>query len=90
MISQKWTTSLYFHRVQGSPLFAIRQNIVSPEMTEGTIFLAGSLDFETQSMYHLTLLANVSNVYHNIVVQNWIPSLKNTENMKPMNEKKWW
>uniref|UniRef100_A0A336M400 CSON011767 protein n=1 Tax=Culicoides sonorensis TaxID=179676 RepID=A0A336M400_CULSO len=42
----------------GSPLFAIRQKIVSPEMTEGTIFLLGPLDFEKQSMYHLTLLAN--------------------------------
>ncbi|XP_063705343.1 cadherin-86C [Culicoides brevitarsis] len=42
----------------GSPLFAIRQKIVSSEMTEGTIFLLGPLDFEKQSMYHLTLLAN--------------------------------
>ncbi|KAG5670379.1 hypothetical protein PVAND_000649 [Polypedilum vanderplanki] len=41
----------------GSPLFAIRQKIVSPEMTEGTIFLLGPLDFEKQSMYHLSLLA---------------------------------
>jgi hypothetical protein len=44
----------------GSPLFAIRQKIVSPEMTEGTIFLLGPLDFEKQSMYHLSLLAIVS------------------------------
>lgn len=44
----------------GSPLFAIRQKIVTSEMTEGTIFLLGPLDFEKQSMYHLTLLANVS------------------------------
>jgi hypothetical protein len=44
----------------GSPLFAIRQKIVSPEMTEGTIFLLGPLDFEKQSMYHLQLLAIVS------------------------------
>lgn len=44
----------------GSPLFAIRQKITSPETTEGTIFLLGPLDFETQSMYHLTVLANVS------------------------------
>ncbi|XP_055601879.1 cadherin-86C isoform X2 [Uranotaenia lowii] len=42
----------------GSPLFAIRQKIISPEMTEGTIFLLGPLDFEKQAMYHLTLLAN--------------------------------
>uniref|UniRef100_A0A1B0GM05 Uncharacterized protein n=1 Tax=Phlebotomus papatasi TaxID=29031 RepID=A0A1B0GM05_PHLPP len=42
----------------GSPLFAIRQKIVPPEMTEGTIFLLGPLDFEKQSMYHLTILAN--------------------------------
>ncbi|XP_058444287.1 cadherin-86C isoform X2 [Malaya genurostris] len=42
----------------GSPLFAIRQKIVSPEMTEGTIFLLGPLDFERQAMYHLTVLAN--------------------------------
>ncbi|XP_055642619.1 cadherin-86C isoform X2 [Toxorhynchites rutilus septentrionalis] len=42
----------------GSPLFAIRQKIVSPEMTEGTIFLLGPLDFEKQAMYHLTVLAN--------------------------------
>ncbi|XP_055696679.1 cadherin-86C isoform X1 [Lutzomyia longipalpis] len=42
----------------GSPLFAIRQKIVPPEMTEGTIFLLGPLDFEKQSMYHLTVLAN--------------------------------
>ncbi|CAG4973816.1 unnamed protein product [Parnassius apollo] len=41
----------------GSPLFAIRQRRVSTENTEGTIFLVGSLDFEAQSMYHLTLLA---------------------------------
>lgn len=31
-------------------------------MTEGTIFLLGPLDFEKQSMYHLTLLANVSQI----------------------------
>ncbi|XP_037049459.1 cadherin-86C isoform X3 [Bradysia coprophila] len=42
----------------GSPLFAIRQKIASPETTEGTILLLGPLDFETQSMYHLTVLAN--------------------------------
>ncbi|XP_061389861.1 cadherin-86C [Musca vetustissima] len=42
----------------GSPLFAIRQKIVSPETTEGTIFLLGPLDFEKQAMYHLTILAN--------------------------------
>ncbi|KAM3963678.1 cadherin 86C [Aphomia sociella] len=41
----------------GSPLFAIRQRRVSSENTEGTIFLVGPLDFEAQSMYHLTLLA---------------------------------
>lgn len=29
-------------------------------MTEGTIFLLGPLDFEKQSMYHLSLLAIVS------------------------------
>ncbi|XP_037916854.1 cadherin-86C isoform X2 [Hermetia illucens] len=42
----------------GSPLFAIRQKIVSPDTTEGTIFLLGPLDFEKQAMYHLTVLAN--------------------------------
>ncbi|XP_055535413.1 cadherin-86C isoform X1 [Wyeomyia smithii] len=42
----------------GSPLFAIRQKIVSTDMTEGTIFLLGPLDFEKQAMYHLTVLAN--------------------------------
>lgn len=41
----------------GSPLFAIRQHRVSAENTEGTIFLVGPLDFEAQSMYHLTILA---------------------------------
>lgn len=41
----------------GSPLFAIRQRRVSTENTEGNIFLVGPLDFEAQSMYHLTLLA---------------------------------
>ncbi|RVE52966.1 hypothetical protein evm_002443 [Chilo suppressalis] len=41
----------------GSQLFAIRQRRVSTENTEGTIFLVGPLDFEAQSMYHLTLLA---------------------------------
>lgn len=46
--------------IQGSPLFAIRQRRVSTENTEGTIFLVGPLDFEAQSMYHLTLLAVVS------------------------------
>lgn len=46
--------------LHGSPLFAIRQKIVSPQTTEGTIILLGPLDFETQSMYHLTILANVS------------------------------
>lgn len=44
----------------GSPLFAIRQKIATPETTEGTVFLLGPLDFETQSMHHLTLLALVS------------------------------
>jgi len=47
-------------RQQGSPLFAIRQKIVSSETTEGTVFLLGPLDFEKQAMYHLTILANVS------------------------------
>ncbi|XP_055908352.1 cadherin-86C [Eupeodes corollae] len=42
----------------GSPLFAIRQKIVSTDTTEGTIFLLGPLDFEKQAMYHLTILAN--------------------------------
>ncbi|XP_052869499.1 cadherin-86C [Anopheles cruzii] len=42
----------------GSPLFGIRQKIISPDMTEGTIFLLGPLDFEKQAMYHLTVLAN--------------------------------
>lgn len=46
--------------LHGSPLFAIRQKIVSPQTTEGNIILLGPLDFETQSMYHLTVLANVS------------------------------
>ncbi|XP_070137231.1 cadherin-86C isoform X2 [Drosophila bipectinata] len=42
----------------GSPLFAIRQKIVSSEATEGTVFLLGPLDFEKQAMYHITILAN--------------------------------
>lgn len=42
----------------GSPLFSIRQKIVSPDTTEGTIILLGPLDFEKQAMYHLTILAN--------------------------------
>lgn len=50
----------FFLNKKGSPLFAIRQKIVSPEMTEGTIFLLGPLDFEKQAMYHLTVLAIVS------------------------------
>ncbi|XP_047990441.1 cadherin-86C-like [Leguminivora glycinivorella] len=45
---------------KGSPLFAIRQRRVSTENTEGQIFLVGPLDFEAQSMYHLTLLAVVT------------------------------
>ncbi len=51
----------------GSPLFAIRQKIASPETTEGTILLLGPLDFETQSMYHLTVLANVSVIIMEII-----------------------
>lgn len=50
--------------LHGSPLFAIRQKIVSPQTTEGNIILLGPLDFETQSMYPLTVLANVSIVVH--------------------------
>lgn len=46
--------------LHGSPLFAIRQTIVPPQTTEGTIILLGQLDFEMQSMYRLTVLANVS------------------------------
>ncbi|KFB49038.1 AGAP000153-PA-like protein [Anopheles sinensis] len=42
----------------GSPLFGIRQKIITPDTTEGTIFLLGQLDFEKQAMYHLTVLAN--------------------------------
>lgn len=49
--------------LHGSPLFAIRQKIVSPQTTEGTIILLGPLDFEMRSMYHLTILANVSLSY---------------------------
>lgn len=45
---------------QGSPLFAIRQRLISADETEGTIFLLGPLDFEKQATYHLTILANVS------------------------------
>lgn len=44
----------------GPPQFAIRQKVSTPETTEGTVFLLGPLDFETQSMYRLTLLALVS------------------------------
>lgn len=55
--------------LHGSPLFAIRQKIVSPQTTEGTIILLGPLDFEMRSMYHLTILANVSNV-RNITVES--------------------
>lgn len=57
------TNVIFIAFLQGSPLFAIRQRRVSTENTEGTIFLVGPLDFEAQSMYHLTLLAVVSILY---------------------------
>lgn len=61
-LQNRWIGNIYLFSSpqQGSPLFAIRQKIISPEMTEGTIFLLGPLDFEKQAMYHLTVLANVS------------------------------
>lgn len=45
---------------QGSPLFGIRQRLISSEEAEGTIYLLGPLDYEKQATYHLTVLATVS------------------------------
>lgn len=53
--------------LHGSPLFAIRQKIVSSQATEGTIILLGPLDFEAQHMYHLVVLANVRSL---VIVEN--------------------
>lgn len=54
--------------LHGSPLFAIRQKIVSPQTTEGTVILLGPLDFEMRSMYHLTILANVSLWFKSVTI----------------------
>jgi hypothetical protein len=45
--------------LQGSPNFAIRQSLASPDTVNGTIVLSKELDFEKQSMYMLTVFAVV-------------------------------
>jgi len=46
---------------QPKELFTIRQR-QTPTQTRGTITLMGELDFETQSMYTLTIYATVRTV----------------------------
>lgn len=43
----------------GSPSFGLRQRLINEKDAEAAIVLFGPLDYETQSSYHLTVLANV-------------------------------
>ncbi|GLV43635.1 Cadherin 86C [Carabus blaptoides fortunei] len=52
----RFTKPVYLE-LWGSPLFGIRQRLVSSEEAEGTIYLLGPLDYEKQATYHLTVLA---------------------------------
>ncbi|XP_017775587.1 PREDICTED: cadherin-86C-like, partial [Nicrophorus vespilloides] len=42
----------------GSPLFSLRQRLISEKDAEGTVLLLGKLDYETKTVHHLTILAN--------------------------------
>ncbi|KAF5305560.1 hypothetical protein FQA39_LY01651 [Lamprigera yunnana] len=47
-----------FVELWGSPLFALRQRLINQKDAEAAVILIGSLDYETQRSYHLTILAN--------------------------------
>lgn len=47
----------------GSAEFGLRQKQVTDRDTEGTIMLLSSLDYETKTVHHLTVLANVSTYF---------------------------
>lgn len=48
----------------GSDLFGLHQRLISEKDAEGTVLLIGRLDYETQTVHHLIILANVSNYFH--------------------------
>lgn len=48
----------------GSSEFGLRQKQVGGRDAEGTIILLSSLDYETKTVHHLTILANVSSVHY--------------------------
>lgn len=43
----------------GSPQFGLHQRIVNERDAEATILLLGKLDYETKTVHHLTIYANV-------------------------------
>lgn len=49
-----------FLELWGSPLFGLRQRLINDRDAEAVVVLFGPLDYETQSSFHLTFLANVS------------------------------
>lgn len=62
---------------QPKELFTIRQR-QTPTQTRGIITLTGELDFETQSMYTLTMYATVCDVWINTVNYFLVEHLNNT------------
>lgn len=44
----------------GSDLFGLHQRLITDKDAEGTVLLIGRLDYETQTVHHLIILANVS------------------------------
>lgn len=47
----------------GSPYFGLRQRLITEKSAEATVVLLSSLDYETQSSFHLTVLANVRSYF---------------------------
>lgn len=45
----------------GSPLFGLRQRLINQRDAEAAVVLLGPLNYEMQTVYYLTILANVSN-----------------------------
>lgn len=45
----------------GSPQFGLHQRLVTDRDAEGTVLLLSNLDYETRTVHHLTVLANVIN-----------------------------
>lgn len=59
----------------GTVQFGIHQKLISDRDAEGTIVLLSPLDYETKTVHHLTILANV-------IKRNLTPKEKNNQNCR--------